>query len=92
MQTLRERFQQCIEDTKKHIGRQAANSLSLHSGFNDDDLIEYIKKTIRIKSNQANGFIIHKKNGVSLEAIVVLHCPEFFTEIDIKVARATIGL
>lgn len=92
MPTLREWFEQCKEDTKKYVGRQAANSLSLHSGFSDNDLIEYIKKTIRIKSNQANGFFIHKNNGVSLEAIVALHCSSLFAESDIKIARTTIGL
>ena len=59
MPTLREWFEQCKEDTKKYVGRQAANSLSLHSGFSDNDLIEYIKKTIRIRSSSINGCRLH---------------------------------
>ncbi len=92
MPTLREWFAKCKEDTRKYINKQAASSLSSHCGVTDDELVNYIKRTIRIKNNQANGCIIHQCNGVSLEAIVAKHCVELFTQDDIVIAKRTLGL
>lgn len=88
--TIQQDLAKCIEDTRRYINPQAANTLKPWIYYDIDQLISAIQRAIRVVHNQANGWEIHRNNGVSLEKIVLTY--DCFTSADKDTARLTLGL
>ncbi len=89
--SLRQLLSICEEDTKRFVSQGAANRLGAWRRYvTDADLINFIRRIIRHRDNQANGFLIHSRHGVSLEAIIAIYCPELFDPEDIAIAQQTL--
>jgi hypothetical protein len=88
---IQQDFSKCIEDTRRYISPQAANTLMPWVNYNIAQLISAIKRAIGIEHNQANGFLIACNGGMSLEQIV-LNYPDMFDETDARIARQTLGI
>lgn len=88
--TIQQDLAKCIEDTRRYINPQAANTLRSWIGYDIDQLTSAIQRAIRVVDNRANGWEIHRNNGVSLEKIVLTY--NFFTEEDKRISRQTLGM
>lgn len=92
-ESLRKLLLTCEEDTKRFVGQGAANRLAAWRRYSSEaDVINFIRRIIRGRDNQANGFLIHSRQGMSLEAIVSIDRPELFDPEDIAIARQTLGI
>ena len=86
-------LEQCENDTRRIINRRSASRLSNWRTYNDtDSLVDFIKRTIRVKNNQINCYLLHESNGLSLEEIVYKLCPNLFTDEDITISKKTLGI
>ena len=93
MRKLSDLLQVCEEDTSRLVNAGAAKRLAAWRRYKSEaELTAFIARLIRIKPNQANGFLIHKQQGVSLESIVAIHRPSLFTEEDVIIAKQTLGM
>ncbi len=88
--SIQQDFEKCINDTRSYINTGASNILIPWRNYSIEQLTTSICRAIRIPNNQANGFLIHKNGGVSLEKIVLTY--DLFTENDKCIARNTLGL
>ncbi|RIZ64934.1 MAG: hypothetical protein D0531_12145 [Methylococcales bacterium] len=86
---IQQDLDKCINDTRTYVSNGAAKTLMPWRYYPIPQLIASIQRAIRIGNNQANGFIIHSKGGVSLEQIVLKYAD--FTEDDRAIANATLG-
>ncbi|UCG14547.1 MAG: hypothetical protein JSU72_08915 [Deltaproteobacteria bacterium] len=86
-------LQQCQEDTAKICGQGAANRLGNWRWYigNQPELVAFIRRCLR-GDNRKNGWQLHTNEGLSLESIVLDHCPELFNESDLFEARRTLGI
>lgn len=89
---LRQLLETCVNDTRRFVNVGAANRLSAYAQYDDDELIVFVQRMIRVRANQANGFLIHSQHGISLESIVAIHLPEMFLQEDIVISRNTLGI
>jgi len=93
MTNLKKLLEKCEDDTRRFVNNGAALRLATwRQHRSEEELVAYISRTIRIKKNQANGFLIHTQHGVSLESIVAIHLPTLFSGEDIRIARQTLGI
>ncbi len=92
MSNLVELMEKCEADTKELINAGAAVRLANWRKYSDNEvlLVQYIQRVIR--SNRSNGWKLESRDGLSLERIVIDHCPELFTEEDVGVAKVNLGL
>jgi hypothetical protein len=83
----------CEEDTAKLLGQGAANRLANWRQYTDNqaELVAFIQRVLR-GDNRSNGWELDKNGGLSLECIVIEHCPELFTQDDIREAKETLGI
>ena len=83
----------CEVDTAKLLGQGAANRLANWRQYADNqaELIAFVQRVLRGDSRR-NGWELDKKGGLSLERIVIEHCPELFTQDDIHEAKETLGI
>jgi hypothetical protein len=89
--SMQQDLAKCINDTRLYISNNAANRLKPWIDYPSEQLITSIQNAIRIQKNQANGFLIHKNGGVSLEKIVLTY-DDLFTDDDKRIAKQTLGL
>jgi len=90
---LRRLLAHCEADTARLLGQGAANRLANWRQYADNqaELIAFVQRVLRGDS-RSNGWELDKNGGLSLERIVIEHCPELFTRDDIREAKATIGI
>ena len=83
----------CEEDTARLLDQGAANRLANWRRYTDnqDKLVVFVQRVLRGDSRH-NGWELDKIGGLSLERIVIEHCPEFFTQDDICEAKQTLGI
>jgi hypothetical protein len=58
---------------------------------NQAELIAFIQRCLR-GDNRKNGWQLETNDGLSLERIVLYHCPNLFDESDIWEAKRTLGI
>ena len=83
----------CQEDTARLLSQGAANRLGTWKQYadNQEKLVAYVQRVLR-GDRRENGWKLDQKGGLSLERIVIEHCPELFTEDDIREAKATLEI
>ena len=84
-------MEQCQEHTLEILGPGAAGRLAnwqKHES-NLEALVQFIKDRLR-SDRRENGRKLEQSERVSLERIVVYHCPELFDPDDIEWAKATL--
>ena len=82
----------CVGDTREYVGASASNALMRGVGDkSEEELVGYVQRLIRSPNGQVNAFEIDLKKGVSLESIVIDHCPELFDTEDKEIAAKTLG-
>ena len=87
-------MQRCEDDTSRLLDRRAAVRLGQwrsHAAVSESALIEYIKRLLR-GDQRGNGWELDQKGGLSLERIVLDHCPHLFSDEDLREARRTLGI
>ena len=86
-------LQECEEDTRRLLDAGAANRLGNWRQYtaSQDALVAYIQKLLR-GSHRENGWRLDQKKGLSLERIVIDHCPHLFQASDHEEAKRTLGL
>ncbi len=89
---IRQILTQCEAGTRAHISANAANRLAAWRNHpSDHDIVAFIQRLIRVRDNQANGVIIDRSGGIALEAIVLEHCPDHFSDEDREIATNRLG-
>jgi len=89
---LREYLIQCELDTRNMISPNAANRLAQWRNCQSvEKLTSFIQRMIRKEENKVNGWEISRRNGISLESIVLDHCPDLFSPEDKQIAAETLG-
>jgi hypothetical protein len=85
-------LEECERDTARLIGAGAAGRLAKwrRHATSDAELIVFVRRLLRGKG-VANGWELDQKKGLSLERIVLDHCPELFGADDKEVAAKTLG-
>lgn len=85
-------LEQCQRDTAEILGSGAAGRLSRWQQYEHDQnrLVQFIKERLR-SERRANGYMLEQKKKLSLERIVVHHCPELFNSEDIEIVQATLS-
>jgi len=83
----------CETDTERLLSQGAANRLANWRRYADNqaELVAFIQRVLRGDS-RFNGWELDKKGGLGLERIVIEHCPELFTQDDIREAKETLGI
>jgi hypothetical protein len=86
-------MQRCEDDTNRLLDRRAAVRLGRWRSHADSEsaLIEYIKRLLR-GDHRGNGWELDQKGGLSLERIVLDHCPDPFSDEDLREAKRTLGI
>ena len=94
MYTLEALLHQCQEDTARICSQGAANRLANWRRYdgNQPELIDFIQRCIRGNDSRLNGWLLDSSGGLSLERIVLDHCPQLFDASDLLEARKTLGL
>ena len=89
---LVELMRQCQEDTLAILGAGAAGRLAHWQKHESAlaDLVRFIQERLR-KDSRENGRKLELASRLSLERIVIYHCPELFTQDDIEWATATLA-
>ena len=93
MHRLIELLEQCEQDTCRLLGPGAAVRLrhwTAHTS-SESELIEYVQQLLWGEHCE-NGHKLDQKGGLSLERIVLDHCPEMFTDVNKEQARRTLRL
>lgn len=82
----------CQEDTLKILGAGPAARLANWQKYASGQvrLIRFIKDRLRSERRE-NGRKLELAKGLSLERIVVYHCPELFDPDDIEWTKATLS-
>ena len=93
MHTLKELLNQCQEDTARICSQGAANRLANWRRYrgNQPELIAFMQRCLR-GDNRVNGWRLESSGGLSLERIVLDHCPQLFDASDLLEAKKTLGL
>ena len=86
-------MQRCQDDTSRLLDRRAAVRLGRwrNHAVSESALIDYIKHLLR-GDHRGNGWALDQKGGLSLERIVLDHCPDLFSDEDLREARRTLGI
>jgi hypothetical protein len=86
-------LQRCEDDTLEFLGYGAAQRLGHWRNYagSQEALVEYIQRLLWGEHCQ-NGKRLDDQGGLSLERIVLDHCPELFEDSDKQQARRTLGL
>ena len=94
MDTLEKLLDRCQEDTARICNQGAANRLANWQRYrgNQPELIAFIQRCIRGNDSRVNGWLLDNSGGLSLERIVLDHCPQLFDASDLLEARRTLGL
>lgn len=88
--TIHQDLERCIRDTESLVNRRAATRLKPWIHYDNDQLVRAIQNSIRVKDNQANGFLIASQEGISMEQIV-LNYPDIFNVEDCRIAKQILG-
>jgi len=89
--SLRDQLTQCELHTRQAINAGAANRLANWQQYQtENELVQFIQRTIRNQNAMANGWELEQQGLTSLESIVIAH-PELFTKEDIQIATQTLG-
>ena len=89
--TLHEKLEECELHTRQAIGAGAASRLANWRRYQtEQELVNFIQRTIRNKDNMANGWELERQGLTSLESIVIAQSV-LFTEEDIRISRKTLG-
>jgi len=93
MEVLVTLIQKCEDDTRRLLGHLAAERLGNWRRHTQSErsLIEYVVQLLWGEHCQ-NGRRIDQQGGLSLERIVLDHCPELFSEADREQAKRTLGI
>ena len=93
MDTLEKLLDRCQEDTARICKQGAANRLGNWRRYrgNQPELIAFIQRCLR-GDNRVNGWRLESSGGLSLERIVLDHCPQLFNASDLLEARRTLEL
>jgi hypothetical protein len=85
-------LQQCEADTHRLLGHLAAERLGnwCRHAASEQKLVEYVQRLLW-GEHCANGKKLDRRNGLSLERIVIDHRPDLFVEADRQQARRTLG-
>jgi len=84
-------MEKCQADTRETLGPGATGRLANWQKHESDldGLLQFIKARLRTEARE-NGHKLELANKLSLERIVVYHCPELFEDQDITWAKATL--
>lgn len=89
---LQEQLEQCECDTRRLLGVGAANRLARwRQCGSEQERVNFIGRIIANAENRANGFELHRRGGVCLEAIVI-NRPDLFSPEQLRLARETLGI
>src|SRR5687768_2030391 len=93
MADLQALLHQCEDDTGRLLGHVAAQRLGnwRRHTHSQTALVEYVQKLLW-GEHCANGKKLDQQGGLSLERIVLDHCPDVFGEPDRAQAKRTLGL
>ncbi|MCI0625606.1 MAG: hypothetical protein L0387_28830 [Acidobacteria bacterium] len=94
MPDLRTLLQQCEADTLRLLGPVAAHRLAnwrRHAAKSEADLIIFIQ-TLLWGEHCENGYRLDQQQKLSLERIVLDHCPNLFTQADLDQAKRTLHI
>jgi hypothetical protein len=93
MEKLIELLTRCEQDTRRFLGEGAARRLGNWRRYasSEYELIQYIERLLW-GENCENGYKLEQMGGLSLERIVLDHCPDEFTDSDSEQARRTLRL
>jgi len=87
-------LERCEEDTRRLLGGIAAHRLGnwrRHVWTSQQALIEYVQQLLW-GARCDNGRKLERQGGLSLERIVLDHCPDLFTDSDRQQAKRTLGM
>lgn len=89
---LVEQLERCEADTLRLLGPAFARRLQHWRRYRDDPvrLAAFVRDCLYRTS--VNGWALHQKGGLSLEAIAIGFGPPLFTRQDVDHARGTLGL
>jgi hypothetical protein len=93
MPDLKALLQHCEDDTSAVLGHIAAHRLGnwkRHTA-SQDSLVLYIRKLLW-GEHCANGRVLDQQGRLSLERIVLDHCPDLFSDSDREQAKRTLGI
>lgn len=89
--SIKDQLSICEEHTRQILGERSANRLSAWRQYSSEsELISFIQRVIRNRSNMANGWELERQGKVSLESIVISNSNLFIDE-DVNIAKATLG-
>jgi len=82
----------CQEDTARLVSPGAAARLATWRRYEDDQakLVSFVQRILH--KGGRNGWKLEQEGGLSLERIVIEHCPQLFTEDDIHQAKRNLGI
>ncbi len=85
-------LERCEAETIERLGPAYIKRLQQWRRYREDPLklAAFIRDCLRRTS--VNGWALHQKGGLSLEAIVIAFGPPLFTKQDVDHARETLGL
>ncbi len=92
LQSLVGELERCESDSVRLLGPAYIKRMQQWRRYRDDPvkLAAFIRDCLHRTS--VNGWALHQKGGLSLEAIVVAFGPPLFTRQDVDHARETLGL
>ena len=86
MNTIAEWLARCEADTRRLLGNREANRLAAYRNCTTEaEHVAFISRLIQKRG--ANGFLIHREGGVSLESIAATHRPDLFDASTVSIAR-----
>jgi hypothetical protein len=90
---LKTLLQRCEDVTRRLLGYLAAVRLGnwRRHTQTEQSLIEYVERLLW-GEHRENGRRIDQQGGLSLERIVLDHCPDLFTEADKQQAKRTLKI
>ncbi len=91
MTTIAEWLARCEDDTRLLLGNPEANRLAAWRNYTTEaEQVAFICRLIQKRG--ANGFLIHRKGGVSLESIAATHRPDLFDARTLSIARQVLQI
>jgi hypothetical protein len=84
-------LERCERDTRELLGEAPARRLAQwhRHEHSERELVEFIQRCLRGRG-RANGQRLYEEGRLSLEEIVLVHCPGLFEKEDRKVALKTL--
>ena len=81
----------CEKHTRELLGEQVARLLARWHDHEHSEraLVRFIQRCLRGRG-RANGRKLHRKGGLSLEEILLVHRPDLFNKEDRKIALETL--